>query len=667
MRRFAPGLWLFACLLLLGPLACVPPSGGDGDGGQNADGGAGDGGSHDGGDGGEDLPPSFSLALDLESARAVATAASVSLALTDGRAMTGPPPRLFAIAEDGKVNPAMEAPAGYFLPPVTFVTRIEPTGVVLVAFERAILGPPAGGAETQSANYGSLFVVDEEGNATALLDPDGRIPVRRRDAVHGMLGENFEPIEPFRVDPQGRVYFVWEITKQVGTETHPRGGEVPVFETTRSLLRYDSAAGEVQTVVASPEEGPLNFRDFRLTADGTRLVVLGDLPLTAEQADVASRAFLRWYRVDQLDQPVDLLPSTKPHTYVIGIQLSEDGQTVFFNGFGIGNFSGVVRADIDAEGKVSWEPVFGGSVAFRPVNYEFLHNSNEDGLFDYFFSEETLRLRLRWADRWYVGGDPASGVLDMAAIRMRVAPYFTSEVEFSFGGLRGEAALAAFHAEEPYDWEEIFGFDYELPLDAPDLVGPHFLRTYFGRADSSAPAETVGDFAEDWTILAGWDDWMSITDIYFDSTGALWALVAARWNGTAYDLVQPIRLLDSTGNRAMIGYSAVHDDDLKTIAWRLDRTRTELICALHTPAPNPPGRGTHRLLRVSASDPGAALEDLFIHVPEDVTVLDFSVGAGAVYFVGHSAGTPVGGWISLADLSYSPIDGDVLLGTIEEL
>src|SRR5690606_8671438 len=111
----------------------------------------------------------------------------------------------------------------------------------------------------------------------------------------------------------------------------------------------------------------------------------------------------------------DLLPSARRDAKVFGVQVSDDGSSVFLNGFRMEGMDGIVRADVAADGAVTYSHLLDSAFRFAPTNYWNGTEMIEGGFFDEEVDTMTGVVELRWNERWFQGGDRTSGVLDGAA------------------------------------------------------------------------------------------------------------------------------------------------------------------------------------------------------------------------------------------------------------
>jgi hypothetical protein len=574
---------------------------------------------------------------------------------------------LFAIVDDGTVEPAMDLPDGYLLPAVQFVVRSPVTDHAFVSFAAPVAEPaidPETGHATAGPILGSLFRVDGDGALTPIIDAEGSVSSRRPSAESG-IGEAFKDPDPYAFDAEGNLYVIWR--DRPTDDGH-------VFQ---RLIRYDPTEDRVTEVSPVGDRQVAQVWGFEMGRDGGSLLVVRSVTFLDEITDAGiplRQLRLDLHRLPSLDTPVEVLAPEDDVAWIRGMQLSPSGDAVFFAGHRLGALSGVGRVDVPAGGAVTPSLLYGIQSSYAPVNYTHHSHDHTEGLFDREYDDVAMTWRLRFADRWFVGGDRTSGQLDHDAIMAALAPLFATSVTFSFGGHTGPDALDAFLAEEPYSWEDILGFPAPASFDSvfDDYYSWHFLETYFVTAGTTTPATTFASFVEAHGLvdvhLASY--LFHVREVFFDASGALWALVQSEWDDATqrFRIMQPVRILDADGHRALAVLPAIADGDFETDAYRLGRDGRHVYLLARHPSGELEASGAHRIYRFDPSESPVTLEDMMVEVTGgDLVVRDFSVGHQTLYFAASRSGEEAGGLIDLETLEFTPFQSDVELETVDPL
>ena len=585
-----------------------------------------------------------SLRFRLLGTRAVGNGSAGTNVMSFGRIMEAPGQvQPFAIGEDGSVLPLLDGAEHLNVRPVLFAARLPDPGGALVALE----WPLRRTGESDGEHFGSLFHVGADGTYEHILETGGRIPVRKKDILNAKLDEGFQSLPRYLRDPRGRFYFAWTPNASDDGVSH-------------RVIRYDPSLRETEPVVEAPAGRRYTIEDFHLSGDGETLVVFAvDDAAAGTMPEPDDRHVVRRYSLGAAGgAPIDLLPSARRDARVLGVQISDDGSSVFMNGARMEGMDGVVRADVAADGAVTYSHLLDTAFRFAPTNYSNGTEMIDGGFFDEEVDTMTGVVELRWNERWFQGGDRTSGALDGDAIVAHVSRYFTTEVGFADGLLRGDAALAAFLAREPYTWLQIHGVDATAPIPRPDRNKPFHLENHFVNAagDPPTPVERLVDA----TGLAVHTNELRIGNIYLDDSRALWSLVFSHHSDElGFERVRPLRIVDAGGTRAVTVPTTL--GSYAPRAWRIDRLGRYVYFA------HDEGSGKHRLFRIAARSPEAEAEDMFVNAGPPLTLRDFSVGERALYFVGHDGTTDRSGWIDLETLAFTPLEAGTTLSTLEEL
>lgn len=287
-----------------------------------------------------------------------------------------------------------------------------------------------------------------------------------------------------------------------------------------------------------------------------------------------------------------------------------------------------------------------------------------------------------WNEHWL---DQDGKLLSDAVQQKWAGRFFTTEVDFQYGGYHGSTAWNEFKNEEPYTSDKL------KSSTISDSWAVDFIEKYdFVVRGSSEPATTIWDFFKNLEETRP-DDYLEnflygVRDIgfmFYADDGSLWGLQGA---GLSSNPIFPVRFLDSLGDRALkinpsvgcasvkpIPFAVSHDyiyyrefvglcEKHSSILELWDKHREQYFQAVESA-----NDGYQILYRVSLHQPGTP-ENVLLNsdVPDGrLKGLEYSVGDGWLYFTGKSDDQPVVGRINTDSLAYERLPVDFVLNKVE--
>lgn len=255
-----------------------------------------------------------------------------------------------------------------------------------------------------------------------------------------------------------------------------------------------------------------------------------------------------------------------------------------------------------------------------------------------------------WNDYW-VGTD---GKLDAGALETFLGQYFADEIEFQYGGLTGQAAWDAFQAEGPYSRDDIHGPHGGNPY--------HLLEQYFYIPGTANNAITVRQFRDDNSLP--WLDFASIGSMFHAEDGSLWGILGGAWGSR--QRMRPLRLLDDQGKKGLGVVSALDDGNHSPVGFAIDGNHLYFRDAVMDS--DNFETGYHHLYRVNILQPNAPAEDVLTNLGAAngrIEIVDFSVGAGFLYFTAVDGIELRAGRVNTTTLEYEPFDEEYVITSIE--